>query len=94
MRERTIFALTVITLVLIATGYAVGTGADLMPFEASTRSVVVDGLFRVLLGIAAVIFLIVEGALVYAVLRFRRRPGDESDAAPVHGHTGLEVVWT
>lgn len=94
MRERTIFALTVLTLVLLAAGYGIGSGADLMPFEASTRSVAVDGLFRVLLGVAAVIFLIVEGALVYAVLRFRRPPGDESDAAPVHGHTGLEVVWT
>ena len=94
MRERTIFALTVLTLVLLAAGYWVGTSLDLMPFQASTRSVVVDGLFRVLLGLATIIFLIVEGALVYAVLRFRRRPGDESDVAPVHGHTGLEVVWT
>lgn len=94
MRERTIFALTVLTLVLLAAGYWVGSTADLMPFQASTRSVAVDGLFRILLGVATVIFLIVEGALVYAVLRFRRRAGDERDAAPVHGNTGLEVVWT
>jgi cytochrome c oxidase subunit 2 len=94
VRERTIFALTVLTLLLLAGGYWVGAQLDLMPLQASTRAVLVDQLFRVLLGVAAIVFLIVEGALVYALLRFRRRPDDEMDAAPVHGNTALEVVWT
>lgn len=94
MRERTIFALTVLTLILLAVGYWAGAQVNLMPAEASTRAVLVDQLFRVLFGAATVIFLIVEGALVYAVLRFRRRADDASDAMPVHGHAALEVVWT
>jgi cytochrome c oxidase subunit 2 len=28
------------------------------------------------------------------VLKFRARPDDDSDGPPVHGHTGLEIVWT
>jgi cytochrome c oxidase subunit 2 len=32
--------------------------------------------------------------LIVSVLRFRRRYGDEGDGVPIHGHTGLEVVWT
>jgi len=28
------------------------------------------------------------------VIRFRRRPDDEEDGEPIHGHTGLEIMWT
>jgi cytochrome c oxidase subunit 2 len=97
VKERTIFVIILISLVLIAVGYLVATSVDLswlMPEQASERSVLVDQLFRFMFGIATVIFLIVEGALVYAVLRFRQKPGDESDAAPIHGNNTLEVVWT
>ncbi|NIS82065.1 MAG: cytochrome c oxidase subunit II [Anaerolineales bacterium] len=97
MRERTIFALVVVSLLLIAIGYFVATRLDLswlMPVQASSRAVIVDQLFRFMLGIATVIFLIVEGALIYAVIRFRRKAGDENDAAPVHGNNALEFVWT
>ncbi len=40
-----------------------------------------------------VIFVVVEGLLIYAVIRFRARPG-MADPKPVHGHTGLEIAWT
>jgi cytochrome c oxidase subunit 2 len=94
VRERTIFGLVILSLVLLGLGYWAAVGLDLMPAQAATRAVVVDNLFRFLLGVATVIFLIVEGALIYAVLRFRHRPGDETDAPPVHGSVSLELVWT
>jgi cytochrome c oxidase subunit 2 len=31
---------------------------------------------------------------VMAVWKFRAKPDDDSDGPPVHGHTGLEIVWT
>lgn len=39
------------------------------------------------------VFMLVEGALLYAIFRFRGKP---DDAAPrqVHGNTTLEIVWT
>ncbi|HYM81317.1 MAG TPA: cytochrome c oxidase subunit II [Candidatus Limnocylindria bacterium] len=40
-----------------------------------------------------VIFVLVEGALIVAVIRFRNRPG-LPEPKPVHGHTGLEIGWT
>lgn len=97
MKERNLFAIIVLSLVLIAVGYLVATSVDLswlMPAQASERAVLVDRLFRFMMGIATVVFLIVEGALIYAVLRFRQKPGDESDARPVHGNYTLEIVWT
>jgi cytochrome c oxidase subunit 2 len=97
VKERTIFIVIILALVLIAVGYLVATSVDLswlMPAQASERSVIVDRLFRFMMGVATVIFLIVEGALVYAVLRFRQKPGDETDALPIHGNNTLEIVWT
>jgi len=97
VKERTIFTVIVLSLVLIALGYLVATQVDfswLLPAEASTRAVQVDRLFRAMMGIAVVIFLVVEGALLYAVLRFRRKPGDEREGAPIHGNNTLEIVWT
>jgi cytochrome c oxidase subunit 2 len=55
----------------------------------------IDGLWDVTFWIAAIIFLIVEALLVYAVIRYRRRPGHEDDVPPqVHGNTKLELGWT
>ncbi len=57
-----------------------------------------DDLTRELVMWVAVIFLVVEGVLLFTVLRFRARrapaDGGSGAGAPVHGHTALEVAWT
>ena len=50
-------------------------------------------LFNVLLWVMVVVFVLIEGALLYSLIRFRRRPGDPLPAQ-IHGHTGLEIAWT
>jgi cytochrome c oxidase subunit II len=50
-------------------------------------------LFLIVLGIGAVIFLLVEGVLIYSIVKFRRRRGGP-EPAMVHGNTPLEVGWT
>ena len=40
-----------------------------------------------------VIFVLVEGALIFTLVRFRARPG-APDPKPVHGHTLAEIAWT
>jgi cytochrome c oxidase subunit 2 len=42
---------------------------------------------------AVVVFVLVEGALVVAILRFRERPGGPEPKA-THGNTLLEISWT
>jgi cytochrome c oxidase subunit 2 len=39
------------------------------------------------------IFVLVEAALIFTVVRFRSRPGSP-EPRPVHGNTVLEVAWT
>ena len=47
------------------------------------------------LAICAVIFLIMFGLLVYSLIRFRHRPGDEATEPPqIHGSNQIEMAWT
>ena len=52
----------------------------------------IDSLYKVTLYVALVIFVLVEGALGYALWRFRARRG--AVAAQIRGNTRLEVGWT
>ena len=51
-----------------------------------------DELWNITFGIAVVVFFIVQAALIYAIVRFRHRPGRE--AAQFHGNTKVEVILT
>lgn len=39
------------------------------------------------------VFVLVEGALVYAIFRFRGRP-DDPEPSQIHGNTTIEIIWT
>jgi cytochrome c oxidase subunit II len=52
----------------------------------------ISSLYKITLYIALVIFILVEGALVYALIKFRARKG--AVAAQIRGNTRLEVGWT
>ncbi|MDX1991132.1 MAG: cytochrome c oxidase subunit II [bacterium] len=61
---------------------------------ASAEAEQIDALFTVLLGIGGAIFLLVQGLLLYSIIRFRAKPGDMSDGPTIHGNTLLELIWT
>jgi cytochrome c oxidase subunit 2 len=52
----------------------------------------ISSLYKLILYVAAVVFVIVEGALLYSVYRFRARRG--AVAQQIHGNTRLEIGWT
>ncbi len=52
----------------------------------------INGLYKVELVIALIIFFAVEGALLYALIRFRKRKG--AVPAQIRGNTRLEYGWT
>ena len=64
------------------------------PVVGSAEAQQVDALFQFMLAIGGMIFLLVEGLLLYSVIRFRAKPGDISDGPPIQGNTTLEFVWT
>src|SRR5207248_9253602 len=65
-----------------------------LPPVASTQRARMDDVFWFVVVICIVIFAIVVAAITYSVVRFRAAPDDDSDGPPIHGHTGLEIVWT
>jgi cytochrome c oxidase subunit 2 len=65
-----------------------------LPQPASREAGRIDFVFWFVTIICIVIFAIVAAALLYAVVRFRAAPDDDSDGPPTHGHTGLEIIWT
>jgi cytochrome c oxidase subunit 2 len=82
-------------LAIIFGGLLIGTlTPSLLPPQGSAESQQVDELFRFMLVIGGAIFLLVQGMLVYSVIRFRAKPGDMTDAPPVHGNAMLELIWT
>ena len=52
----------------------------------------IHSLYLIILYIAAVVFVIVEGALVYSIYKFRAKR--VRAAAQIHGNTRLEIAWT
>jgi cytochrome c oxidase subunit 2 len=52
----------------------------------------IDDLYKVELVIGVIIFVAVQGALIYALIRFRHKKG--SAPAQIRGNTRLEVGWT
>jgi cytochrome c oxidase subunit 2 len=51
-------------------------------------------LFRVAMAASLVVFALVAGWLVLAIVRFRARPGDVGEPGQVHGNRTLELAWT
>ncbi len=52
----------------------------------------IDTLYKLILGVAVVVFVGVEGALFYCLYKFKAKKG--AVAAQIHGNTRLEIGWT
>lgn len=84
----------VAALLFLGAGVIVTSFNLFLPTAASAEAAAVDSLFNIMLGIATVIFLIVEAGLLYSAIRYARKKGDDSDGPPLHGNNTLEIVWT
>ncbi|HIM61013.1 MAG TPA: hypothetical protein EYM41_10655, partial [Dehalococcoidia bacterium] len=51
-------------------------------------------LFKFIFWIAAVVFVLVEGAIIYASIRYRQRSDSDKRPHQTHGNTRLEITWT
>lgn len=59
-----------------------GNGADL-----------IYQLFKPVFWLAVAVFVVVEGVLIWSVIRYRRRP-DDGIPLQIHGNTPIEIAWT
>ena len=94
MRRGVLVRVVAVGLAAAAVAVAVALLVPWLPTPASKEADRIDFVFWFVTGICIAIFSLVAGVILYAVVRFRARPDDDSDGAPIHGHTGLEIAWT
>jgi cytochrome c oxidase subunit 2 len=84
------FLVIVLTVLLI-----LGAGqVRLLPVAASAQAQPIDQLFQLMFIAIAFLFSLIVVFMLYSIVVFRRRKGDESDARHIEGNTKLEVTWT
>jgi cytochrome c oxidase subunit 2 len=74
-------------------GVAIALAIDWFPVNAANSTKEIDTLYDVLMIVSVPVFVLVMTVAIYSVIRFRARPGDTGDGAPIHGNTRLEVIW-
>jgi cytochrome c oxidase subunit 2 len=94
MRRGSIASLLGIGVVAGGIAAAVALALPWLPTPASKEAERVKPLFWFLIVICIVVFAVVVAVMLYSIIHFRAAPDDDSDGPSVHGHTGLEIVWT
>ncbi|HJR40497.1 MAG TPA: cytochrome c oxidase subunit II [Gemmatimonadaceae bacterium] len=92
-RSRRVFAAALIAVLAVALGGCgtAGPNSTLTPTTEFGREI--DHLFNILFIGGIIVFVLVEAALLYTVIRYRRREGAPAPKH-VHGNTTLEITWT
>jgi cytochrome c oxidase subunit II len=94
MNKSTVISILVGLGLIIPVSLWYGQHNGLLPLAAATEADLYDQLFNSLLTIAVAIFLIVQAILIYSIIKFRRRKGDDTDGMPIHDNFLLEIIWT
>lgn len=85
---------TVIILVSIFALLFIADNVQWMPVQASAEAKLIDWLFNLHIDIIVVLYVLVNGILLYSVFVFRRKKDDPSEGVYFHGNTRLEILWT
>jgi cytochrome c oxidase subunit II len=96
--RRKLFASSSIMLALafvLVEAAVAGNGGVAPPDPASPSAERIRDVYWLVLGVAAVILVIVEGLLIAFVIKYRGRGRRQDEEGPqVIGHTRLELIWT
>src|SRR5690348_5148704 len=96
VRRKLLLVVSVCAFALAAAGAAAaGNGGFAPPTPHSPNAAGIGDVYYVILGFTAAIFLLVEGTLIFFVVRYRSRGRSrEVDGFQIHGHTRTELIWT
>jgi cytochrome c oxidase subunit 2 len=64
------------------------------PIAVTTEGAKIRDLYTIIFLIAVAIFVVVEGLIIWTVIRYRRKPGDDTLPPQTHGNNVAEFVWT
>jgi cytochrome c oxidase subunit II len=88
---RLVTALCLLTVVLVGCSPEHFPQTTLLPRGDFAK--IANDLFDTTVKWAVFVFVLVEGVLIYAVFRFRGKPGDP-EPHQTHGNTTVEIIWT
>jgi cytochrome c oxidase subunit 2 len=96
VRRKLLILVSACALVLLAAGAAAAAnGGFTPPTPHSPNAKRVNDAYYVILGFTGFIFVLVEGALLLFVVKYRSRGrGREVEGFQIHGHTRTELIWT
>jgi cytochrome c oxidase subunit 2 len=92
--RRAVLLLMAATALLVAGCSDFDIRTALPPDAATTQGQATRNLYDIVFVIGVAIFLFVEGLILFAVLRYRRRRGDDELPPQIHGNNKLEILWT
>jgi len=64
------------------------------PVAVTSQGAEIRNLYTVVFVLAVAIFLVVEGLIIWTVVRYRRKPGDDTLPPQTHGNNIAEFIWT
>jgi cytochrome c oxidase subunit 2 len=104
--QTAIFALAVGALLIGAVIIAIAIGINVIkvgetfltglypPVAVTEQGAQIRELYTIVFVIAVAVFLVVEGLIIWTVIRYRRKPGDDTLPPQTHGNNIAEFVWT
>ena len=92
MRRYVIISVLVIVSTFLVHSWLISIG--LFPTEASAQSIPIDQLFHVHLWMISFLFSLIMVTLIYSLIAFHRRKGEQGDGAYLTGDHALEITWT
>jgi cytochrome c oxidase subunit 2 len=86
---------------LVAIGVVIGVALTLvavlfqwLPTSASEEFDRIQDIYWLATWISVAIFSLVTAVVIFSVWKWRVPDDDDADGPPIHGHTGLEILWT
>ena len=93
MRKRLLWVLGLAALGLMLASCAPHASQDSLQ-PAGPYAQEIKNLFVPVFWMAVLVFVIVEGGIVFLVVKYRHRKGQERMPPQIHGNTRLEIGWT
>jgi len=73
---------------------AANTASWWKPIQASAHASSVDSLFNFIMYLCFFFFVLIIGAMIYFVVKYRRKEGVPIKTSPIKGNHTLEIVWS
>jgi len=82
-----------VALLTVVTNYFL-LSVGLLPVEASKQATIIDKLFNTHFFIISFLFSLISVFMIYSLIVFRNKKGEDEDGNFVTGSTKLEILWT